>query len=100
MTNETSAPSRVLKIRNKLGMHARAAVKFVQLASKFESEIFVEKDGDQVNGKSIMGLLTLVAAYGMEIKLSAEGPDAAVAVDQLSALVSSGFEEGVVDTDA
>ena len=100
MTNEPSAPSRVLKIRNKLGMHARAAVKFVQLASRFESEIFVEKDGDQVNGKSIMGLLTLVAAFGMEIKLSAEGSDAQEAVDQLSVLVSCGFEEGVVDTDA
>lgn len=101
MSNEeASAPVRVLKIRNKLGMHARAAVKFVQLAGRFESEIFVEKDGDQVNGKSIMGLLTLVAALGMEIKLSAEGPDAQAAVDQLTALVNSGFDEGVVDADA
>lgn len=100
MSNEISPPSKVLKIRNKLGMHARAAVKFVQLAGRFESEIFVEKDGDQVNGKSIMGLLTLVAAYGMDIKVSAEGPDAPVAVEQLSALVNCGFDEGVVDTDA
>lgn len=100
MSDEIAAPPRVLKIRNKLGMHARAAVKFVQLAGRFESEVFVEKDGDQVNGKSIMGLLTLVAALGMEIKVSAQGPDADVAVEQLSALVNSGFDEGVVDPDA
>ncbi|MCG5054587.1 MAG: HPr family phosphocarrier protein [Myxococcales bacterium] len=88
---------RKAKIRNKLGMHARAAVKFVQLAARFESEIFVEKEGEQVNGKSIMGLLTLVAAHGMEIEILAEGADASEAVDQLFALVDSGFGEGVAD---
>jgi phosphocarrier protein HPr len=83
------------KIRNRLGLHARAAVKFVQLASKYKSEITVIKDATDVNGKSIMGLLTLVAAYGMEIVIVAEGPDAEQAVAALGALVDGGFDEGV-----
>lgn len=92
-----SAHRRTLKIRNKLGMHARAAVKFVQLASRFDSEIYVGKDDEQVNGKSIMGLLTLVAAFGTQIEVIAEGTDAATALEQLSALVDGGFDEGVAD---
>jgi phosphocarrier protein HPr len=86
---------RTAKIRNRLGLHARAAVKFVQLASKFKCEIKVIKDGNDVNGKSIMGLLTLVAAYGMEIVIVAEGPDAEAAATALFALVDGGFDEGV-----
>ena len=86
-----------VKIRNRLGMHARAAVKFVQLANHFDSEINVLKDGAQVNGKSIMGLLTLVAAWGSEVTVSASGVDADQAVDALIALVSNGFGEGVLD---
>ena len=84
------------KIRNRAGMHARAAVKFVQLAAHFKSEIRVVKDGSGVNGKSIMGLLTLVAALGVPITIEAEGPDADEAVAALAALVESGFGEGVV----
>jgi phosphocarrier protein HPr len=87
--------SRSLHIRNRLGLHARAAVKFVQLAGRFKSEIKVRKDGQEVNGKSIMGLLTLVAALGMEIVVAAEGPDADDAVAALAALVDRGFDEGV-----
>ena len=86
---------RTAKIRNRLGLHARAAVKFVQLASKFKSEIKVIKDGTDVNGKSIMGLLTLVAAYGMDIVIVAEGADAEQAVAALGTLVDGGFDEGV-----
>jgi phosphocarrier protein len=78
-------------------MHARAAVKFVQLAAHFKSEIRVMKDGASVNGKSIMGLLTLVAALGLSIVIEAEGPDAEEAVAALAALVEEGFGEGVVD---
>ncbi len=85
------------KIRNRAGMHARAAVKFVQLASHFRSEIRVIKDGSTVNGKSIMGLLTLVAALGLKIVIEAEGPDAENAVAALASLVDEGFGEGVVD---
>lgn len=85
------------RIRNRAGMHARAAVKFVQLAAHFKSEIRVVKDGNAVNGKSIMGLLTLVAALGLTIVIEAEGPDAETAVNALAALVDEGFGEGVVD---
>jgi phosphocarrier protein len=85
------------KIRNRAGMHARAAVKFVQLAAHFKSEIRVIKDGSPVNGKSIMGLLTLVAALGVPITIEAEGPDAEAAVAALAALVENGFGEGVVN---
>jgi phosphocarrier protein len=85
------------KIRNRAGMHARAAVKFVQLAAHFKSEITVIKEGTGVNGKSIMGLLTLVAALGVTIVIEAMGPDADEAASALGALVDNGFGEGVVD---
>ncbi len=88
---------RTLKIRNKLGLHARAAVKFVQTAARFKAEVMVEKDGTSVNGKSIMGLLTLVAAFGMEIVVVAQGPDAEQAVTALATLINAGFDEGVDD---
>lgn len=70
-------------------------MKFVQLAARFRSEIMVAKDGVEANGKSIMGLLTLVAAYDVEITIIAEGPDAAEAAAALAALVEAGFDEGV-----
>jgi phosphotransferase system HPr (HPr) family protein len=89
--------ARTLKIRNKLGLHARAAVKFVQLASKYKCEIKVAKDDQEANGKSIMGLLTLVAAFGMEIVVSASGSDAEDAITAIAALVDRGFDEGVAD---
>jgi phosphocarrier protein HPr len=87
--------SRPVRIRNRLGLHARAAVKFVQLAARYKAEVKVRKDGVEVNGKSIMGLLTLVAALGMEIVVAAEGADAEQAVAELAALVDRGFDEGV-----
>ena len=88
---------RTLKIRNKLGLHARAAVKFVQLAGQFQSEIKVGRNGQEANGKSIMGLLTLVAAWGVDIEISALGPDAPAAIEALAALIGRGFDEGAVD---
>ena len=84
-----------VKIRNRLGMHARAAVKFVQLANKFRSEVKVVKDDTEANGKSIMGLLTLVAAHGVTMRLICEGEDAQEALAALVELVGSGFGEGV-----
>lgn len=86
---------REVVVRNRLGMHARAAVKFVQIASRFAADVRVEKDGQQVNGKSIMGLLTLVAAYGMSMTIVAIGKDARAALDALTRLVASGFDEGI-----
>ena len=88
---------RSVKIRNHLGMHARAAVRFVQIANHFKSDINVIRDGAEVNGKSIMGLLTLVAALGSEVTVVASGVDAEQAVDALAALISEGFGEGVAD---
>jgi phosphocarrier protein len=84
-----------VKIRNRLGMHARAAVKFVQLANKYRSEVRVVKDDTEANGKSIMGLLTLVAAHGVTMKLICEGEDADAALVALVELVGTGFGEGI-----
>lgn len=86
---------RRVKIRNRLGMHARAAVKFVQLANKFRADVRVVKDENEANGKSIMGLLTLVAAHGMSMTVICDGDDAEAAVAALAELVDGGFGEGV-----
>jgi len=86
---------RNVRIRNRLGMHARAAVKFVQLANGFKSEVKVIKDDTEANGKSIMGLLTLVAAHGVTMSIVCEGDDAEAAVAALAELVDGGFGEGI-----
>ena len=86
---------RDVQVRNRLGMHARAAVRFVQIANGYKSEVKVVKDGQEANGKSIMGLLTLVAAHGVTMKLVCEGEDAELAVTALADLVASGFGEGI-----
>jgi phosphocarrier protein len=82
-----------LQIMNELGMHARAATKFVQTANKFQSSITVEKDGQEVNGKSIMGVLMLVAAKGSFITVRCTGDDAEEALAALAALVKDKFGE-------
>ena len=87
--------SRTVTVRNKLGMHARAAVKFVQTANRFRCEVKVVKDDQEANGKSIMGLLTLVAAHGVSMTIVCAGDDATAAVDALAALVGTGFGEGI-----
>ncbi len=78
---------------NTLGLHARAAAQLVQTANRFGSQVHVEKDGVTVNGKSIMGVLTLAAAKGSSIALTVEGEDAAEAMEALSRLVEAGFGE-------
>lgn len=85
-------PACELTIPNEDGLHARPAAKFVKLASRFKSEIWVEKDDEEINGKSIMGLMMLAAAQGAIIRISAEGEDADQALESLSGLVRSGFE--------
>jgi phosphocarrier protein len=82
-----------LQILNELGMHARAATKFVQTANKFQSAVTVEKDGQQVNGKSIMGVLMLVAAKGTWITVRTSGDDADPAMQALAQLVKDKFGE-------
>lgn len=81
-------------ICNQRGLHARAAAKFVKLAQTFDAEIKVFKDGMEVWGSSIMGLLLLVAAPGDTIRLTASGPEARQAVQALVQLVEDGFNEG------
>jgi len=86
---------REVQVRNRLGMHARAAVKFVQTANTFKSEVKVVKDDQEANGKSIMGLLTLVAAHGVTMTVVCDGDDAVAAAAALAELVGTGFGEGV-----
>jgi phosphocarrier protein len=80
-----------LTIRNKMGMHARPAAQFVKRASKYKCDIWVEKDDEPVNGKSIMGLMMLAAGRGETIKLTTEGTDAEAAMADLEDLVNTGF---------
>jgi phosphocarrier protein len=82
-----------VKIVNKLGLHARASAKFVSLAGEFDSEIVLRRDGQEVNGKSIMGIMMLAAGQGSELELCADGPDAAKAISALAGLIAERFEE-------
>ncbi len=84
---------RRLTILNKKGLHARAAAKFVTVAGKYEASISVERNGQTVGGRSIMGLMMLAAGKDTEILVSAEGPDADAALDAVQALVNNKFEE-------
>jgi phosphocarrier protein len=112
MTESTSGPSegafatesspaavsgvlrRELLIVNKRGLHARASAKFVMLAETFDAEITVSRAGETVGGTSIMGLMMLAAAPGTSIEITAQGPQAAEAMEALSALVTDKFGEG------
>lgn len=93
MGSHVNKSSKRFIIGNKLGLHARPAAMFVKLANTFSSEIWVGLDDDEVNGKSIMGLMMLAAPSGSELEISAEGDDSANAVNALGALVEGGFEE-------
>ncbi len=84
---------RSVVILNRLGLHARPASRFAQTASNFQADIWVEKDGITVDGKSILEVLTVSCPSGSEITIKAEGPDAEKAVDVLSALVANRFGE-------
>jgi phosphocarrier protein len=83
----------IFTIRNRLGLHARAAAMFVKSAAKFNSNVLMEKDGMQVNGKSIMGLLMLACPLGSKIVLKAEGEDEEKAFRELGSLIDNGFNE-------
>jgi phosphocarrier protein HPr len=82
-----------LTIANKLGIHARPAAMFVKIANRFASEIFVEKDDEKINGKSIMGLMMLAAGPGSKLTLHVKGADAQNAILELEALVKRKFDE-------
>jgi phosphocarrier protein len=80
-------------ILNKLGIHARPAAQFVKTANRFQADVFVEKDGEEVDGKSIMGLMMLAAGHGSIITVSSEGMDAEAALLAIEDLISRKFEE-------
>ena len=82
-----------LTIANKSGIHARPAAMFVKIANRFGSDIFVEKDGEKINGKSIMGLMMLAAGPGSKVTLHVKGADAAAAIVELEQLVQRKFDE-------
>jgi phosphocarrier protein len=85
--------SQTVQVVNQLGMHARAAAKFVHLASRFQARVRGARDSREMDGKSIMGILLLAAARGTVITISAEGDDEQDAVSALAALVTAGFGE-------
>lgn len=83
-----------VEIINKLGLHARAAAKLVNLASAFEADVEIEKDGNRVNGKSIMSVMMLAASQGSTLKLRVDGQDEAEAMAQVLELINDRFGEG------
>ncbi len=84
---------RLVTIRNRAGIHARPAALLVQTAGRFAARIFLDKDGERINGKSIMGIITLGATYNTPIRIIAEGADEKEAVDALARLFENKFEE-------
>ena len=85
--------TRDFTILNRLGLHARPSAMFVKVCSRFKSEIWVEKDGEQVNGKSIMGLMMLAAGQGSKLTIKCEGADANKALIEIEALILRKFDE-------
>jgi len=82
-----------LTIVNRLGLHARPAAMFVRIASRHRAEIWVAKEGEEVNGKSIMGLMMLAAGQGSKLRIRCDGPDADKAMEELEELIKAGFNE-------
>ena len=80
-------------IVNRLGMHARPAAMFVRIASRYRCEIWVEKEGEQINGKSIMGLMMLAAGQGSKLTIRCQGADADRAIEELEQLIANKFSE-------
>ena len=99
LLNRRSAAARGQKIEkeitviNRLGLHARPAAMFVRIASRYRSEIWVEKEGEQINGKSIMGLMMLAAGQGSKLLIRCEGPDADKVMEELEELIQQKFNE-------
>jgi phosphocarrier protein len=82
-----------IMIINRLGLHARPAAMFVRIASRYRSEVWVEKEGEQINGKSIMGLMMLAAGQGSKLTIRCEGPDADKVMEELEELIQQKFNE-------
>jgi phosphocarrier protein len=90
---DTEFLTKELTIANKSGIHARPAAMFVKIATRYGSDIFVEKDGEKINGKSIMGLMMLAAGPGSKVTLHVKGADASAAIAELEGLVQRKFDE-------
>ncbi len=93
IADSTLVITRDFLVSNKLGMHARPAAMFVKTANRFSCDIFVEKDGEKVNGKSIMGLMMLAAGPGSTLTVHAHGQDASQALAELELLIKRKFDE-------
>ena len=87
------SPSRTVEIINERGLHARASAKFVKVASGFDAEVMVSREGQTVDARSIMGLMMLAAGIGSTIDIAAEGPEAEAALEALGALIANRFDE-------
>lgn len=92
-TGETTTRYRDVTVQNRQGIHARPSASFVKLASQFSCDVFIEKDGETINGKSIMGLLMLAAGPGSRMRIVCKGGDGAAALAELCALVDNKFGE-------
>jgi phosphocarrier protein HPr len=93
LNDGSSAMTKDFWVANKLGIHARPAAMFVKTANRFACDIFVEKDGEKVNGKSIMGLMMLAAGPGSKLTVSAQGQDASQALAEIEILIKRKFDE-------
>ena len=99
LLNRRSAPAtnekveKEITIINRLGLHARPAAMFVRIASRHRCEIWVAKEGEEINGKSIMGLMMLAAGPGSKLTIHAQGPDASAAIAEIEALIKRKFDE-------
>lgn len=97
LTKKSDSPSkritRDLVILNRYGLHARPAALFVKTSNRFKADVWVEKDGEEVNGKSIMGLMMLAAGHGSKLRVSAEGADAEKFLREIEELVAKRFHE-------
>ena len=92
-TGSAEKVEKEIEIVNRLGMHARPSAMFVRVSSRFRCEIWVSKGDDEINGKSIMGLMMLAAGQGSKLRIRAEGPDAAEAIQEIEKLIESRFSE-------
>ena len=93
MSGEPLECRAVLEIQNRLGLHARAAVAFVQTAARFDAEVMVSKDGQTVSGRSIMGVMTLAATQGSTIEVVTRGPQAVESLEAIRSLLDAKFNE-------
>lgn len=93
MSDSSAALVRDLVVQNKMGIHARPAAMIVRITNKFKAEVMVEKDDEQVNGKSIMGLMMLAAGKGSKVRFIATGADSSALLEELDALFARKFDE-------